>query len=481
MQKVSNALEHNKQAVSVCQEKSSVTGKPYFLSTDRTFEKTSGRFIQGSGVFSSKVLSVGKKTSSRTLFDSVPTDGGFVSIRDRVPSTAGGARPILALDVTSGEKLKSESLFPVSGHKRFCQSAWCPICFRRRFHERVVSIFAPYNWRSTRHVILTVDPSLFSSPVEAFNEIREKRLVAQFIRRLRRGVKEKQGSKWVQKIQPLEILRWAWFLEWHKNGFPHYHVFIQVPQEGSAGMIGGDRLRDSWKLGKIVKELYFENENHFREMTGYYSNKGYFEKGKKYQGELPGDIINTTTTKIRRMNSSEQKHREKTKKIIIEDEDTLSHCAAFEEPNAKECFTFFDDKKGGHQLSLDDSIDALERMKKEGERADEEKDEIKRIVNYKAILTSCGKSTYIEMDIGNFRLTAICEISWDRWKTLCGGVFDSMTKSYIARLKKEEIDEILKSVRQVCSLLEYMGPDDWKRAMKLADDAIEEMKAYGGI
>ena len=95
-----------------------------------------------------------------------------------------------------------------------------------------------FDWRRTRQIVVTVDPSRFSSAQEAYEHVSNNRLIAGLIRNIERGkkLKNKDGSwayiksgyvmedgkrKWQPGTEPLKISGWCWFLEWHKNGFPH--------------------------------------------------------------------------------------------------------------------------------------------------------------------------------------------------------------------------------------------------------------------
>lgn len=400
--------------------------KPYFLSTEGYSDKNPGPFLRASGFLSQYQHSVDKKITQQEI--------NFKS--EKVESALA---PILAFNPDQ-QWIDEELIVPVSGKKCSCKSVWCPVCFRARFHDRIVDIFSPYDWQSTRHVILTVDPDLYESPYAALEDIREKRMVGEVIRRLRKGVKEKVGSRWVWKHKPIDVLRWSWFLEWHKNGFPHYHVFIQTPLKGSAGMIGGDFLRDCWKIAKIVKETYFHDEAHFREMTGYYANKGYFEKGKEYQGRLPENILDNVKGKIKRMNSSEKGYRER--RELTE--------AQIEEKNYQECVTFFNEQNGW-LISVEEKNEFASDLERRLDEAEVTKE--KRDVNYKAIIENCGAQTYIELDVAEFRITFICALSWKEWKERAGTFHNN--RGYISKLSRDEIFKLLGSIVRVISINKY--------------------------
>lgn len=401
--------------------------KTYFLSKEGYSDKNPGPFPRASGFLSQNQHSVDKKSPQQEI-----------NFKSEVVASV--FSPILAYKPDQ-QWIDEKSIIPVSGKKCSCKSVWCPVCFRSRFHDRIVEIFTPFEWQSTRHVILTVDPELYESPSAAVRDLRKKRMLGECIKRLRRGVKVKVGAHWVWKYKPIDVLRWAWFLEFHKSGFPHYHVFIQTPQKGSAGMIGGDFLRDSWKIAKIVKETYFRDEAHFREMTGYYANKGYFEKGKEYQGRLPEDILNNVKEKIKRMGSSEKDYRDK--RELMEEE--------IEEKNFKECMTFFDEKQGW-SISDEEKNEFVSELENRIDEAE------KREVNYRAIIANCGAKTYVELDIGKYRIAAICELPWKKWKERAGESYNN-NRGYISKLTKDEVLELLGSVVRVVSIKKYQDID----------------------
>lgn len=394
--------------------------KTYFLSKDGYSDKNPGPFPRASGFLSSND----------------PSDENQIGQKEfkfRSEAIASALSPILAFK-SDHQWIDEKSIIPVSGKKCSCRSVWCPVCFRSRYHNRIVEIFSPYDWQSTRHIILTVDPELYESPMAALADIRKRRLVGELVRRLRRGVKVKIGARWAWKYKPIDILRWAWFLEFHKNGYPHYHVFIQTTQKGYAGMIGGDFLRDCWKIAKIVKETYFRNEDHFRQMTGYYADKGYFEKGKEYQGRLPEDILSNNKEKIKRMKSSEKGFQEK--RELTEEE--------IEKMNYRECVVYFDKQS---KLSISDGEKEVLELKKSIETE-------KREVNYRAIIANCGSKTYVELDIGEYRIAAICELPWKKWKAKAGASYNN-NRGYISKLTKDEVLELLGSVVRVVSIKKY--------------------------
>lgn len=350
-----------------------------------------------------------------------------------------------------------DEIIPVAGKKCACHCVWCPDCFRHFWHDKINNKFSPFDWRFTRQIVLTAAPSKFSSPVEAYNLIREKRLIAEFMRRLRRGVKEKIGKKWVQKYAPVNVLRWAWFLEWHKNGFPHYHVFVQVEKEGKAGMIGADFIRDSWSVGNWEMENYFKSENHFKNVTGYYANKGYFEKNKKYQGLLPDVIKDEIKSRIKRLgfinNSEKKERREKVKVITAFDEEKDSK-------NFMEVVDFFKEKKseikgrGCPEMQMGEAINGLIN--------DFVSNPDRKSINYRAKIDSCGEKTYIEFDMKNIRIFGESSIPYRDWKGFADGKYIN-GRGWVNKMNMFHISKVLQSITKVISINEYMDIGEYCR------------------
>jgi hypothetical protein len=329
---------------------------------------------------------------------------------------------------------------------------WCPSCFYVIYREQIKSAFEGFDWRFTRQVVLTVDPARFESGYYAFDFIRNKHSVSEFVRRLRRGVKQKIGSSWVWKFEPINILRWAWFLEWHKNGFPHYHVFIQTDRCGAAGMIGGGFLRDSWNLASWVREEFFRNEEHFKNLTGYYAGKGYFEKGKQYQGILPVEILEKNTKRIKRYGHHEKNQYPERRKQMTEEE--------IEDRNYQKCITYFDEMANERKdrQEIDEALVRAQSRIEELRHADEKRSH----VDYKAMLSRCGQYVYVELDIKEFRFTAICAVDFNSWKKLSNGQFIG-NKGYLCNMTIEQVTALLASVQRIVSIKEFMDLKEYLR------------------
>lgn len=96
-----------------------------------------------------------------------------------------------------------------------CRSWFCPhCCFSKGLEVRSRLIPVLETFSSVMMLTLTVDPKLFSSPAEAYEYVRNGRLVARLI-----GALFKAGQ--------LASRRFFYVLEWQKNGMPHWHVVVE--------------------------------------------------------------------------------------------------------------------------------------------------------------------------------------------------------------------------------------------------------------
>ena len=169
----------------------------------------------------------------------------------------------------------------IVGFKDSCSSVWCSDCFvskggSKRFSNRLAQL----DYKATRQAVLTVDPKQFDNdPEKAFKHLQAVKAIPQFIHNLKRTEK-------------IKVVDWVWVLEWHTNGFPHWHLFIQT-ERGKKGMIGNKALLKQWRYG-LVLESYVHSEKHWRAFTDYFGNHGYFDprkspdkKDKTHQLALP--------------------------------------------------------------------------------------------------------------------------------------------------------------------------------------------------
>lgn len=167
------------------------------------------------------------------------------------------------------------------GYKCSCGSVWCRNCYvKKGGSERFASRLNEMDFRAVRQVVLTIDLKKFDgSGQRAFEHCQDKKAVAQFIHNLRRTGK-------------IIIKDWAWVLEWHSDGAPHWHVFIET-ERGKKGQIGNHTLLRHWSYG-MVFESYIKSKSHWRRFTAYFAGNGYFNpkqgteaRDKSHQLELP--------------------------------------------------------------------------------------------------------------------------------------------------------------------------------------------------
>jgi hypothetical protein len=181
------------------------------------------------------------------------------------------------------------------GSKVACGSVWCRDCYvRKGGSKRFSNRLSLLDWQSTRQIILTVDPKQFNFDGQAAYEyLKNKKALSQFVHNLKRTCK-------------IKITDWVWNLEWHKNGFPHWHLFLQT-KKGMWGMVGNANLLQCWKYG-IPREEHIHSQKHWDNFTGYFGGKGYFKgeskKDKSHQLELP-DWAKQVTYRIRKTGSKQ--------------------------------------------------------------------------------------------------------------------------------------------------------------------------------
>lgn len=185
----------------------------------------------------------------------------------------------------------------LTGCKVSCSSVWCRTCYTRkggsrRFSERL----AMMDWRRVRQVVCTVDRKKFDDDGQyCFEIMKEEQAIPQFIHNLRR-------------TEGIVITDWVWCLEWHTDGFPHWHLFIETAVPGKGGMIGNKALLNQWRYG-LIKESYIRDEDHWKRFTAYFGAKGYFDPKKakevdrkRHQLELP-EWAKQVTYRIRKTGS----------------------------------------------------------------------------------------------------------------------------------------------------------------------------------
>lgn len=158
-----------------------------------------------------------------------------------------------------------------------CGSPWCKTCRKKKFQKSVKPKLDLMDWRSVRHVTLTVDRNQFANGREAYEQIQNSHKISNFIRNLQVGNKQFPG---------IPIKNWVWVLEWHRDGFPHWHLIIET-KAGKDGQLGQDRIHYYWNYAKIIHETYFKSEKKWQDFAGYACKVGYLEKKKEHQAFLP--------------------------------------------------------------------------------------------------------------------------------------------------------------------------------------------------
>jgi len=149
-----------------------------------------------------------------------------------------------------------------------CRSPWCPHCAQRSPAVSAISAtILALRTDCIRHVVLTVQRK--EEPGKVFARIRKKKAIRGTLRKL-----------------DLAERRWLWVLEFHRGGFPHWHLLIET-DPGEKGRIGHGRIARAWSEG-IVWEDYIRDEAHKRAMAGYARKTGYLAgEQKAHQIELP--------------------------------------------------------------------------------------------------------------------------------------------------------------------------------------------------
>jgi len=211
---------------------------------------------------------------------------------------APGALPIFNKKVPVKSRDENDVYF--RARKSKCNSVWCPACSKGVLSQRISHDMAQFDWKRTREIVLTIDPALFKSGQKAFEYVKEHKLLAHFVRNLQRGKKIKAGKRWVTKYRPVSISKWIWFLEWHSDGRPHWHLIIESNQYGRFAMIGQDMIHHYWPVGKWIHESHISSLEHWHNKVGYFNTHGYFQDDKEHQTRLPAWALNIPGLRIRR-------------------------------------------------------------------------------------------------------------------------------------------------------------------------------------
>ena len=82
---------------------------------------------------------------------------------------------------------KQESLqWQIEAKKCSCHSSWCESCWKRRGKRGLVDRLQSKNWKRVRHVVLSVDPSLYRDGEAAYDDITRRRGIGKLIKNLER-------------------------------------------------------------------------------------------------------------------------------------------------------------------------------------------------------------------------------------------------------------------------------------------------------
>lgn len=159
-------------------------------------------------------------------------------------------------------------------------------------------------WDHVRQVVLTVSRE---TPAEiAMEEIRKNRVIPNLIRAL--GLGER---------------RWLWVLEFHADGYPHWHLFIENLR-GRPGMIGKERIQKLWKRGNVW-ESYPKDAKHWGAICGYHRKAGYFgSENKAHQLTLPEYLLNQSRVRKYASNFKKEVYKEGSPGTMIADEQSLA-------------------------------------------------------------------------------------------------------------------------------------------------------------
>lgn len=154
-----------------------------------------------------------------------------------------------------------------------CRSQFCERCcvpYAIRWRERLRPAIA--KWREVSMLTLTLDPTSWESPEHAYRGVGKRRLVAELIRKLKRH-------------DLLYSDRFAYSLEFHKSGWPHWHVIVE------SGYIPFQQLQECWAQGHtwISRSLKFKSASHAVHYVTKYALKadaGFPEWVLSYQGRI---------------------------------------------------------------------------------------------------------------------------------------------------------------------------------------------------
>lgn len=149
-------------------------------------------------------------------------------------------------------------------HPCKCRSAFCKKCaISSPTNKKIQEYMKQMDYKKVRHIILTCSKS--KTPNQILNLIRDKRAIPKMLYKM-----DLKGRKYL------------WVIEFHADGRPHWHLFIENIE---AMMIGHKNIK--WQHG-IFWESYIKDANHWQAIIGYSKKKGYIAcETKTHQLELP--------------------------------------------------------------------------------------------------------------------------------------------------------------------------------------------------
>lgn len=175
------------------------------------------------------------------LWDRVSTRSAAVDVEDSVAVDSSGREAALTLeslgncsDKPIGRMHSVCGGFVVQEQYEIrscrCKSWFCSECAKwMGFAMRRKLVEVLKGWKSILLVTLTVDPTLFDSSEAAYRWVRERFGISVLMRTLKR--------------YGFITGRYVWFLEFQKNGWPHWHIIVE------SKFIPGAFLAEQW--GKL--------------------------------------------------------------------------------------------------------------------------------------------------------------------------------------------------------------------------------------
>jgi len=393
------------------------------------------RLMFGTGLFVSiaSTLRLSRKASSgnhrrglsmqesinHDLFDSLPERGDVASPSSGTRGQAGGmggdgspSLPSNLVKETDGFlKIDGNNELEVTLKKCSCRCVWCPICWEYVYVPKLKAFLELMDYRRVRHITPTIARDQFNSIEEAYRLFN----AGEFVHRLTRGLRKRDGIKWTGEYvyPPIQWHSWLWWVEFHQDGTAHFHLALEVDQYGQEGMVGGDRLRYYWPHGRI-NEAYFEDEVHWKFFLGYGIKKGYASKDD-YQGRLPELLDQEGSKKIRRWGHSQKKDKTGEEAYV-------------------ELMRYFIHKRFGQESPADKP--GRERNKKRP---------------YSVIISNCGIKSFMNLNTGDMRLKAVVDIPYREMKNIIKGEHVK-GKGYVGHITHDELGPLMFQIEKVVSL-----------------------------